>query len=144
MRPCRKDVCLLYSLGADYAKLIDFTNQNPQGRLFRAGARAMAYAIGLMRSWYGYDTGVLLERALRRILRRSVIYCRIMERLGLQSEYCRRYTYYNGVPCDLVSVFTVDMAYGDIMHMITNYNSETVSKIFTKMTEICSTYEVTQ
>jgi len=142
MRPCRKDVCLLYSLGVDYSKLIEFTNQNPQGKLFEAGARAMVYANGLMRSWYGYDTGVLLERSLRRILRRSIIYCRIMRRLGLESEYCRRYTIYDDVPCDLVSEFTVETAYADILHMIVNYNSENASKVFTKMIEMCSTYEV--
>ena len=142
MRPCQKDLCLLYSLGADYAKLMDFTNQNFQGRLFEAGARAMSYASGLMRLWYGYDTGALLERSLRRILRRSITYCNIMRRLGLESEYCRRYIIYDVVPCDLVSVFTVDVAYGDIIHMIANYNSENVSKVLTKMTEICSTYEV--
>jgi hypothetical protein len=142
VRPCQKDLCLLYSLGADYAKLIDFTNQNFQGKLFRAGARAMIYARRLMASWYGYDTGVLIETALRRILRRSITYCNIMRRLGLESEYCRRYIIYDAVPCDLVSVFTVDVAYGDIIHMIANYNSENVSKVLTKMTEMCSTYEV--
>jgi hypothetical protein len=142
VRPCQKDLCLLYSLGTDYAKLIDFTRENPTGKLFKAGARAMSYASGLMRLWYGYDTGALLERSLRRILRRSVIYCNIMRRLGLESEYCRRYTQYNGVPCDLVSVFTVETTYADILHMIVNYNSENVSKVLTKMTEMCSTYEV--
>jgi hypothetical protein len=126
----------------DYARLINFTNQNFQGRLFRAGARAMAYAKRLLASWYGYDTGILTETALRRILKRSIIYCNIMKRLNVESEYCRRYTYYDEVPCDLVSVFTVDIAYSDIIHMIANYNSETVSKILTKMTEVCSTYEV--
>jgi len=102
----------------------------------------MIYARRLMASWYGYDTGVLIETALRRILRRSITYCNIMRRLGLESEYCRRYTQYNGVPCDLVSVFTVETTYADILHMIVNYNSENVSKVLTKMTEMCSTYEV--
>ena len=142
MRPCQKDICLLYSLGADYAKLMDFTRENPAGKLFEAGARAMSYASGLMRLWYGYDTGALLERSLRRILRRSITYCNIMRRLGLESEYCRRFTIYNGVTCDLVSVFTVETTYADILHMIVNYNSENVSKVLTKMTEMCSTYEV--
>ena len=142
MRPCQKDLCLIYSLGVDYARLIEFTNQNPTGRLFRIAGRAMAHAKRLLTSWYSYDTGLLTETTLRRILKRSITYCNLMKKLGLESEYCRRYTYYDEVPCDLVSVFTVDIAYADIIHMIANYNNETVSKILTKMTETCSTYEV--
>jgi hypothetical protein len=132
----------MYALGVDYARLIEFTNQNPTGKLFRVGARAMVYAKRLLASWYGYDTGVLIERALRTILRWSINYCKLMKRLGLESEYCKRYILYDEVPCELASVFTVDIAYADIIHMIANYNNKTVSKIFTKMAEMCSTYEV--
>ena len=102
----------------------------------------MIYARRLSASWYGYDTGVLLERALRRILRWSIYYCNIVAKLGLQSEYCRRYTYYDDVPCEPVSELDVEIAYSRIIHMIANYNSETVSELLTKMTEECSTYEV--
>ena len=102
----------------------------------------MIYARRLTASWYGYDTGVLFERALRRILKWSINYCRIVRRLGLQSEYCRRYTYYDDVPCELVSELDVEIAYSDVLHMIANYSNETVSKLLTKMTRECSTYEV--
>jgi len=126
----------------DYARLIEFTNQNPTGRLFRRAGRAMIYARRLTASWYGYDTGVLLERALRRILKWSINYCRVMGKLGLQSEYCRRYTYYDEVPCEPVSEYDVEVAYSRIIHMIADYSSETVSKLLTEMTRECSTYEV--
>ena len=142
MTPCRKDICLIYSLGVDYARLISFTRENPQGRLFRAGTRAMIYAKWILRSWYGYYTGVLIKRALRRVLRRSIIYCDLMRRLGLESEYCRRYTFYDEVPCEPVSDYDIDVAYADITHMIVNYNNDTVSEILDKMMEECSTYEV--
>ena len=126
----------------DYAKLMDFMSQNSTGKLFRRAGVAMVYARRLLASWYGYDTGVLLERSLRRILKWSINYCRIMKELGLESEYCRRYTVYDEVPCEWVSEYDVEVAYSRIINMIANYNNETVSKLLTKMTEECSTYEV--
>jgi len=142
MRPCHKDLCLMYSLGVDYARLLDFTEQNPTGKLFRRAERAMIYARRLLASWYGYDTRMLMETALRRILKKSIIYCNLVKRLGLESQYCKRYTYYDEVPCELVTEYDVEVAYADIMHMITNYNNETTSEILTNMTKECSTYEV--
>ena len=142
MRPCRKDLCLMYSLGVDYARLLEFTEQNSTGKLFRKAERAMIYARRLLASWYGYDTRMLMETALKRILKKSIIYCNLMKGLGLESEYCRRYTYYDEVPCELTSEYDVEVVYADVMHMITNYNSETISEVLTNMTKECATYEV--
>jgi len=142
MRPCRKDLCLLYSLGVDYAKLMDFTNENPQGILFRRAERAIIYNRRITALWYGYDTGMLIESVLRRILKRSITYCNLMKKLGVESEFCRRFTYYDEVQCENISEYDVDVAYADITHMIADYNNETASEIFTKMIKECSTYEV--
>ncbi len=142
MRPCQKDLCLIYSLGVDYARLLEFTEQNPTGKLFRRATRAMIYARRLLGSWYGYDTGILREDALRMILRRSVRFCSLVRGLGIESQYCRRYTFYDAVPCKITLVYNVDEAYGIIMHMIANYNAETVSDVMTRMTKSCEGYEV--
>ena len=142
IRPCEKDLCLMYSLGADYARLLEFTEQNPTGRLFMTALRAMVYAKRLLASWYGYDTGILRQDELRVILRRSIRFCNIVRSLGIESQYCRRYTYYDAVPCKITLVYNVDEAYGTIMHMIANYNSNTVSDVLTRMTKSCEGYEV--
>ena len=142
MRPCQKDLCLMYSLGADYARLIEFTEQNPTGKLFRRATRAMIYARRLLASWYGYDTGILREDALRIILRRSVRFCNLTRSLGIESQYCRRYTYYDAVPCKITLVYNVDEAYGTIIHMIADYNANTASDVLTRMTKYCESYEV--
>jgi len=142
VRPCQKDLCLMYSLGADYARLIEFTEQNPTGKLFRRATRAMIYARRLLASWYGYDTGILRKDELRAILRRSVRFCSLIRSLGIESQYCRRYTYYDAVPCKITLVYNVDEAYGTIMHMIADYNANTVSDVLTRMTKSCESYEV--
>jgi len=142
IRPCQKDLCLIYSLGVDYAKLMEFTEQNPTGELFMKAMKAMVYAKRLVASWYGYDTGVLKEDALGLILKGSLSLCQLVSSLGIDSQYCRRYTYYDAVPCKITLVYNVDEAYSTIIHMIANYNAETVSDVLTRMTKYCEGYEV--
>jgi len=132
----------MYSLGVDYARLLEFTEQNPRGKLFMRALRAMVYAKRLLASWYGYDTGILRQDELRVILRRSIRFCHLMRSLGIESQYCRRYTFYDAVPCRITLVYNVDEAYGTIMHMIANYNADTVSDVMTRMTRSCEGYEV--